>query len=282
MEFKHELLIKKLQGYVTPSKFGLCCSINRPVGEYPLHRHDYIEIEYIVSGKMEHEVNGIKSTLSRGDCYCVFPGDLHRLRVLEPIVIHNICIDYLHTLMPIRQILNGVSSPLNGSIRESELKQLMFWFEELKLLLNSDTPYAEEKTNAYTLLITSCIFENCTTSQQKPIRNYQNMSKAMDYIAQHYSEDIRLSDVATALDVSVGHMSKLFTKVNHISFSDYLTIFRIEEAQHALRETDLSITEIAFSCGFNSFPTFSRSFKKLCGCTPSQYRYNENARKATK
>lgn len=274
MSVKIEHILKQYNNYPHPKRCGIQCHINNPEGEYPLHRHDYIEIEYIIEGEIEQEINGITTLGKAGVCYCFTPQDLHKFKVLKPVLIHNICIDYKHAPLAIRQLLVNISSPLIGSIKSETLTQLNQWFNTLMELIVSDVPYVQEKIIANTLLIITCIFEHSVTENQKTIRNYYHVNGAIDYINEHYSENIHIDDAAKALYLSTGYLSKLFTKVNGISFSDYLTLIRIEKAIIALLETDKSILDIAFECGFNSFPTFSRNFKKLCNCAPSEYRNN--------
>lgn len=274
MSVKIEHILKRYNNYPHPKQCGIQCHINSPEGEYPLHRHDYIEIEYITEGEIEQEINGITSTGSTGACYCFTPQDLHRFKVLKPTFIHSICIDYRHAPLVIRQLAANISSPMAGNVNPETLAQLKLWFNTLTELIASDSPYAQEKIISYALLIITCILEHSAAENQKAIRNYHHVNGAVDYINMHYSENIRLDDAAKALYLSPGYLSKLFAKANGISFSDYLTLIRTEKAVIALSETDKSILDIAFECGFNSFPTFSRSFKKLCGCTPSEYRSN--------
>ena len=210
-----------------------------------------------------------------GDFVCLSQQDLHRFRVIEPVQLRNIGIDYSCAPPAVRQMLQKLSFPMTGKINADTIAQLESWFVTLINLAGSDEAYCEEKITAYTLLLLSSILENSDKKPPKKLSGgYRYVSSAMDYIACHYGEDITLDDVAGAVSLSAGHFSKLFSKINGMSFSSYLTLTRIEKAQAALAETDKSITEIAFECGFGSFSTFSRSFRKLCGCTPGSYRNN--------
>lgn len=96
--------------------------------------------------------------------------------------------------------------------------------------------------------------------------------KAIQYICNHYKEDIRLSDVATVAHMNPSYFSFLFKKEVGITFVDYLNGLRIEESKNLLVNTTDSILDIAVSLGFTSQNYFARIFKKKTGRTPKQYR----------
>lgn len=84
--------------------------------------------------------------------------------------------------------------------------------------------------------------------------------------------DLRLSDAAASAGISVAHFSHVFHKETGVPFTSYVQSRRIEEAKRLLAETDQTITEICFECGFNSLTHFNRVFRRGEGCSPRQYR----------
>jgi len=66
--------------------------------------------------------------------------------------------------------------------------------------------------------------------------------------------------------------SKAFKRKTGITFHEFVRAYRVSQAVSKMEQSDCSITEIAFSMGFNSLDTFERAFKKVTGTTPSQYR----------
>ncbi|WP_240421998.1 AraC family transcriptional regulator [Paenibacillus periandrae] len=108
--------------------------------------------------------------------------------------------------------------------------------------------------------------------QQKQNREYEDaVQKVVDYIAQHYSEDISLEQCAEMCMLSPAYLSKLFKKMKMTTFIDYLTHYRIERAKTWLLQSDLTINEIARLTGYQP-QNLIRVFKKLEGVTPGQYR----------
>ncbi len=99
----------------------------------------------------------------------------------------------------------------------------------------------------------------------------QYVLAAIKYIQFNYSHDISVDDIAKAVGVSRSHLYRVFMSNVGQSPIDYLTGYRISEACSLLKNTGLSIAEIAVSVGFFDQFYFSRVFKKVKGVPPSKY-----------
>ncbi|SDE37117.1 AraC-type DNA-binding protein [Paenibacillus sp. UNCCL117] len=96
--------------------------------------------------------------------------------------------------------------------------------------------------------------------------------RAAAYIRDHLHEDISLEDVALIVGITKHHLCKTFPRYFGCTPMDYVRNRRIEQAARLLRQSGLSVTEIARSCGFSSTSYFGKVFVRLVGLTPSQYR----------
>lgn len=96
--------------------------------------------------------------------------------------------------------------------------------------------------------------------------------KVLDYINEYLDQDIRLTDLAQLLGMSQFHFSYLFKRSLGIPPYQYLLQQRIERAKQLLKQTDKSIVNIAFACGFNSHSHLSKQFRQLTGMTPKAFR----------
>lgn len=94
----------------------------------------------------------------------------------------------------------------------------------------------------------------------------------VSYMLEHFQEPVSLSSLSRIFGVSVSALSRVFTNTLHTGFSEYLNHLRIEQAKKMLLETELSILEVGFACGFQSQQTFNRVFLDYCGCTPRSFR----------
>lgn len=102
----------------------------------------------------------------------------------------------------------------------------------------------------------------------------RQLRQVLDYIDAHLDQEIKLADLAQLLDISQFHFSRLFKQSLGISPYQYLLQQRVECAKKLLKNTDRLITDIAFTCGFNSHSHLSKQFKQLTGMTPKAYRSN--------
>ena len=98
------------------------------------------------------------------------------------------------------------------------------------------------------------------------------MQKAIAYISANYSYPITVEDIAGYVGLSRSHLFRSFEKVMEKSPKEYLTSFRIKQACNLLEHSDLSITAIANSVGFENNLYFSKAFHKAKGMSPKNYR----------
>ena len=113
-----------------------------------------------------------------------------------------------------------------------------------------------------------------SSSSQNSQGDDGKLTKITDYVNQHYSEVIRLSDVAEMAHMSEASFCRFIKQHTSKSFIDFLTDIRIGAASRALVDSSSSIAEIGYDCGFNNLSNFNRIFKKKKGVTPHEFRDN--------
>lgn len=96
--------------------------------------------------------------------------------------------------------------------------------------------------------------------------------RGKDFADAHYTEEIDVEDMAAAAGLSRAHFSREFKKAFGESPRAYLLTRRLERAAALLRNTDRSVTDICFSVGLASLGSFTTSFKRTFGLTPTEYR----------
>lgn len=99
------------------------------------------------------------------------------------------------------------------------------------------------------------------------------LKQAIDFINENYSDSsISLDKVAKNVNISPNYLSAVFSQEVGQTLTEYITSRRISEAKNMLRNTDMRLSEIAFAVGYKDPHYFSFVFKKVSGCTPSEYR----------
>lgn len=108
--------------------------------------------------------------------------------------------------------------------------------------------------------------------QELAVEKNKLVEIAMEYVQEHYYERISLTDVAGKIGVTPGYLSTLFQKQLDQGFVDFLNSIRIARACAYLEQNYLKTYEIAYKVGFNDEKYFSKVFKKIKGCSPSEYK----------
>ena len=105
------------------------------------------------------------------------------------------------------------------------------------------------------------------------------VQKARDYIDKHKMEPLSLADVAKTAGASVFHFCKVFHKSTGLKFTDYVARVRLEDARTQLLNPNRRISEVAYDVGFQSLTQFNRTFKRVFGQSPSDFRAHLSSNK---
>ena len=104
-----------------------------------------------------------------------------------------------------------------------------------------------------------------------------HVKSACDYFARHFGEDVNVADVAAHLHVNANHLIRLFKKHLGISPNQYLADLRLAHARYMLLQSDSSVQEIAFACGFNTPSYFAKRFLERYGMLPKDARKQKSS-----
>lgn len=103
-----------------------------------------------------------------------------------------------------------------------------------------------------------------------PVCTNESLRKAVSYMRLNYPSGITITEVAERAGVGERYIRKLFTQHLNLSPLDYLSQIRINKSIELLRNTEMSVKEICFACGFKSPQYFSRVFKQQMGMSPKE------------
>ncbi|MGG4488288.1 response regulator transcription factor [Metabacillus idriensis] len=117
--------------------------------------------------------------------------------------------------------------------------------------------------------VLTAVCEHQTLNEKENIRHKQAVEYMMQYVQEHYSENITLQDLSEQIYISRNYLSQIFKKATGLSFNHYVNKVRMEKAKNLILEGKLLIYEIAEEVGYKNTPYFSSLFKKYTGVNPT-------------
>lgn len=250
------------------------------------HTHPYYEIFYLINGDCTFFINHNIYKLNQGDLVIIPKGEIHNSTYPERGSSERFVINFRENNLKwldellgeemIRQSLDvGVISIPEK--RRDYVESLM-----AKLLFESDGPDMLSPAFVKTGLVELFLFIiRCQRYEQNVIKEIdvdnQLMQEIATYIYENYDKKLTLVDMAERFNISRSYLSKKFKVITGFGFKEYVVNVRIKNACRLLLETNKSITDIAFECGFNDSNYFGDAFRHVKGMSPNKYRkYKEN------
>ena len=229
------------------------------------HQHTEVELIRVRSGTSNITVNNQEFLLSEGDLLLCQSGSIH---FSDSLGAKNI----LEFILFNPSLVQSRAAPLQLTTQHYTAEKL---FSEISLELDQKDPFYEKivqntlKTYLYKL---QRHFPVASSDAFLSVKNSPFISEALSYMEAHLSEELTLEEVSASVNIESGYFSRVFKKYVGLNFVKYRNLLRIDTAIKMLQETDKSISDIAFDCGFQNIRTFNRVFAQYTQKSPMEFR----------
>ncbi len=243
-------------------------SVNKRYAQcFPLHAHNFFEVEIVLDGEGIQSINGNQNTLQRGSVTVLSPSDFHQVyaETDTTLMVWNIAFDdSVISLARLESIFS--SGGMHRVLNEKDLVKV----DNVISLLEQES----NNINAIKLLMEYLLM--ILLQSKKDYKELSSVSKAVLYIETHFRENPSLSDVAKHVCLSPVYFGNLFRSVKGEKYVDYINRRKVKCAAMLL-ESGFTVTEACYNSGFGSISGFLYTFKKINGISPKEYKQNKKS-----
>lgn len=226
---------------------------------------DYTDVTYIVGGAAEYSINDVVYPVSAGDLLCIPHGSRRCATTFPDRLIESQCLNI------IVRTPSGAPFPLPFPLisRIGNHPDLAFLYDEIQKAVLLKQPGCRLHAQAYILLILETFYQLLYTKKENRISDFR-VRKIMEYVASHYNQPLKLSDAAEIVDLSPVYFGNLFKQQTGMSFRQYVTTIRLNQAENMLLNGENTVGEVAELCGFSDTFYFSKVYREQKGISPSK------------
>ncbi len=258
---------------------------------FDCHWHEELELLLVLEGSAQLQVGDHVYNLQDGEALFVNTGEVHAgygagdtpckvlALVFHPSLFQSGTYDRIQDryLDPLLKQQYHTPVRIGGTVDWEQ--QAIELITEIALDNRERSTAYELATKAKLSLILSLLLANSTrieNGRKYPRRSHKadRLKHVLQHIHTHYSETIRLKDLAEKVNMSEEHFCRFFKQMTKKTPIAYMNQYRMHKAAQLLAETDRKIVEIALEVGFESISYFISVFKRQFDMTPNQYRKN--------
>ena len=244
------------------------------------HWHNELEIIYLHNTKCKIYTDGQMTEVKEGEVFLINSRKSHAIYREEDesypykkSLSITVDWDYLKQMNP--EIDNLQFDIAKNTLDEEHVKNII-----LKIYHIYDGtlfPFYYLKVNSLLDELLYLLFTECTEKKNivevvKSQKYYERMSNILEYMKEHYNEDLSIELVAAEFGFSREHLSRNFKQYIGETFGSHLSMIRLEQAQKDLVDTDYPIFQIAVNHGFSNVRAYTKTFMKVYGISPGKYR----------
>ncbi len=240
-----------------------------------LHWHHNVEICQVLENRMRFLVNGVLVEAKEGDVIFIGENVVHQFQMPYGATRAYVMQFPLKLLMeagiPIKHCKMHISAQEMEQIPGfmDRVRMLFETIEEEKHAMSGEENYFQRSmTVALYCLLTRHFAEE---GKEDISKEQKEFLRILEYIGEHFEEDINVNILAERLFIYRGKLSSLFKKYSGMSLNDYVYSLQIKKANE-LMDQGCSIIEAAMQSGFQSVRTFNRVYKNITGITPTAYK----------
>lgn len=231
-------------------------------------RYDSFLITHIIDGTFNVYINGEKIAAQAGSTVilnCYEPHEYDTDTNFESIWLH---FDGPGSLELYEYITSNAGNVVNCSNPKAVKKSL----KNLYLNMDGKRTLSESSMSAEIYSILCELMNGTQIKTKKNSSNEKSVAQAQKYISENLGDHLTVASIAKQVHMSVSHFSRIFKQQTGYSPYDYVLVTRLNVAKNCLRETNMSISEIAFKTGFNSESNFIFFFTSNTGISPGKFR----------
>ena len=249
------------------------------------HCHDYYELYIHLHGGEFMGVDNQLFSLKPNQVFILPPFCMHGLSCTDEM--HDYERAYLNLSPEVMRVLGCEQIDLNQFFRtyasrgvctyqlsDSEAERFVSWIRQIQENQAGESDVFIRFRN-YALMINLLNLLCRTMRKTNPVQGEAFSSgiiqDILTYINNHYTQPIRIENLARSFGVSVSYLSHEFVRFTNRSVYDYVLYRRVMLARQQMLGS-ASLNDIAYQCGFNDYSNFLRSFSKIVGMSPSKYR----------
>ena len=244
---------------------------------YDNHYHSWFEIYYLENGKCNYLIEDTLYEVKTGDIVLIPAYQIHKTAYsttshsrLLVCLSDNYLPPYISALLSDENFIyrNPKITANAYAILKNIEGEYLHWDD-----------YSSDMINSYVHMFFTLLSRNQNYYKNERSGGNIHVERILNYIKENYPSDITLAQTARDYSISPEHLSRIFKKETGLSFHEYLTSIRLKQAEYLLKQSDKnSISQIAYSCGFNDSNYFSYKFKSVYGISPLQFQkqYMEN------
>lgn len=249
-----------------------------PNGHVPLHWHEEVQFMAVVKGCAEVLVNEENVTLSEGEGLFINSGALHSVRDSGDAPCTYLCLDVSPRFILPAELQPDFLAPYIHATNLScvrlpgdGLNQIIRRLHHL--LVNQPPLYALDTGQLLIELWKNLLvkIESVERESSAAVKD-ERMKQMILWIDAHYTEPVRLEDIARAGQLSRAECCRYFNRYLKTSPMRYVTEYRIRQSLLLLKNDELSVTEAAYRSGFNSSSYFISQFRKAMHMTPLAFK----------
>lgn len=257
-------------------------SYPRNPGFQVMHWHEDLQFIYVLSGEVEVITLEKSVSLYAGEGIFINKNVVHLVRKNDSCHYHSFifpdCFLKFYADSPAESVVDRLTENKNFPVfhikGQKENRNVLDTLKKLTDLEQEKTPLY-----VYEVLTTLCTLwlELCrivTLPRERPSNNMieERMTLFLRYIEQHFAEPVSLKVLADSAHVSKSECLRCFKASLKTTPYQYLTEYRLSKAAEILRNTDMSIGEVAMRVGFSQSSHFGKCFREKTGVSPSEYR----------
>lgn len=231
---------------------------------------DHYLIHYVISGKGYYIIKNKTFTLEAGDTFLVYPNTEVLYYADENHPWEYAWVGFTgsdaSTILKATDFTKETPVILQAPLGDSIHRQLLHIYDAR----GNEFEHAVEMTGRlYTML---ALYMHGASKKTEQSTSATYVQKGIEYITANYSYNITIEDIANYVGLSRSHLFRSFESILGQSPKEYLTDFRMRQACYLLEHSNLSITAIANSIGFDNSLYFSKTFHKIKNMSPKEYR----------